>query len=59
MKTENAIRIMLSLSGEYDIPGKFLIVFGHDAYGCAIEEKIPVVDDVALELEVKRKLSGL
>ncbi len=57
MKTRNALRLALSLSGKYNIAGT-LTVSGYDAYGKPVTETIPNVDGTRLEADVDKILRG-
>lgn len=51
MKTRNALRVALTLSGKYDLPTK-LKVKGRDMYGNEVEEEIPEVDTERMERDI-------
>ncbi len=58
MKTRNAIRVALVLSGKYNIAGSTLTVSGFDAFGKPMTEKISDVDTEMLEKDVEAIMCG-
>lgn len=59
MNTRTAIEVILILSGEFDIPGEFLIIEGFDAYGKPTKEKVPNIDWARLQTAVDVKIKEM
>jgi hypothetical protein len=57
MKTRNAIRIALIMSGKFDLPDAGYTVTGTDQYGNPVTEQIKGIDTARLELEVDRLMA--
>ena len=58
MDQRNALRLALSMSGKYDLPGKKLTLKGYDMYGMPMQEEVPETDGARMEADIDAILCG-